>query len=1056
MTGMLVERLIKREYSTEHGTGSFCGTREKLLGEWAGRLVPNPDHLTILDQFHREVSKNPDRVAVRHAGKVLTYRDLDSKAGALAAKMSERGVCRSSVVPVIINNSLELPIAWWSVMKLGAAFVPVDPDWPTQRIQKVIDVISPPITLVTAESGYLELSTASLIVDASELSETVHPPMAVVASSDLIYGFFTSGSTGTPKCALNIHRGIFNRFWFMSKHFGHLGRKVTLQNSKFVFDSSVWQLLWPLTEGGEVVIPEVSGHLDLLRTIDLIEQFGVTMTDFVPSVFNTLTMLLCRSPALTHKLRTLRQLLIGGEAINPKFVSQFRKLMPHVGITNTYGPTEASIGMVFHDIEESDCEQIPLGTPIDNTYLVILDERRRLVEAGTVGEIYIGGVCLGAGYFNDLEKTQAAFVDNPFQEIPGERIYRTGDLGCHRADGKVLFCGRVDGQVKIGGARIELGEIDQELQRYPSVLEAATLSIKRPNGSNMLVAFVTHEGSFQKQELQAHLSQTLPTFMVPHDYVCVPQMPLTANGKLDRRALVRIYAAATSAGRDRIVANADEQKLLHLIGDVLGRENITLDTDFFDAGGDSLQAIGLVIRIEETFGQALDISTIYEFPTVRGLVQQLGGFAVGKNGGAGWKKDATLAASINFVNPTAPIDIRTVFLTGATGFVGAHILAALLEQTHSRVLCGVRAETRGAAQTRLMEALKSYDLWRGDFTERIDVIVVDLGMPGLSLDANALHRLENEVDAIVHAGGMVDLLHDYRHHRRVNVSGTAELLRIAAMGRSKYFHHISTLAIFKPKLAAQIGLIREEPNPAAILMSEDGYGQSKCVAEMLVNEARSRGLLGAIYRIGEVGPSTRTGAANAHSLFHFLLKACALTRSYPTTPIYIGHTSADAVGTLVSQSVTSTAGIGKTLHVFDDKGQPFSHICEGLNRHGMGLSRISDREFVTKLSRAAITGDHELHLFLLLLQRIIKQGRDVAALFSDPRQMFTHESFDELLHCTGLTLPTMTESGLERMAVRYCRIRETNSPAQGEAGGDIRGHDLGFHADELAQCSHPE
>ncbi|MDQ3402550.1 MAG: amino acid adenylation domain-containing protein, partial [Actinomycetota bacterium] len=521
--------------------------RARLLGEFSGRAYPYPTDRTILRLYEDWVVRTPDSPALTFGETTLSYRDLDRRANALAEILRGRGVGLGDFVPLVMRNGLDLPVSIIALMKLGAPFVPIDDLWPAERLAAMIESVRPVAVLHDGAVDAAALpESLRLKVDIDTLGERESADFGVPAGmTDLIYGFYTSGSTGLPKCTLNIHRGLLNRFLYMTRRFGDRSDQVVLQNSRHVFDSSIWQLLWPLTNGAQVVVPHRGGVLDLSVTIDTIHRHGVTMTDFVPSIFNTLVDLLAAEPALVERLASMRTILIGGEEINTGAVQRFRAMLPRVGIINTYGPTEASIGSVFHTVTDADHESIPIGKPIDNTYVVVLDERHDLVAPGTVGEIYIGGDCLGLGYLNDPEKTASVFIDNPFPEIPGDRLYRTGDLGTWRPDAHLVFLGRQDQQIKIGGVRVELSEIELAMQTHPLVREAKVIVRGKADTADtkILIAFLTGDSALTQADARAHARATLPPYLVPKQFVVLDHMPLTPNGKADRKALTAMTMA---------------------------------------------------------------------------------------------------------------------------------------------------------------------------------------------------------------------------------------------------------------------------------------------------------------------------------------------------------------------------------------------------------------------------------------------------------------------------------------------------------------------------------
>ena len=522
--------------------------REQLLSRWSGRSVAYPTDRTILRLFEDRAAARPDRVALIYGDEQLTYGQLDRRANTLAHELRARGILRGGFVPLALDGGLELPLAMIASMKIAAPFVPVDPTGPAERTVRMIETLDATVAVCATSAPIGSLDLCSLEFDALGIDETASPPDGPPAGlDDMVYGFYTSGSTGTPKCALNVHRGLLNRFTYMSRALSDRDDEVVLQNSRPQFDSSLWQLLWPLTTGSTVVIPERTGILDLPATIETIARYGVTMTDFVPSIFNTLVELLHVQPELVGQLASLRRLLIGGEEMTPRTVHAFRALLPAVDTINTFGPTEASIGSVFHHVTDADGDVIPIGRPIDNTYVVIVDERLDLVRPGEIGELCIAGDCLGLGYLGDPDKTRSALVPNPFLEIPGDRLYRTGDLGHHGPDGLIYFVGRRDQQVKISGVRIELSEVEAALLRSPEVIDARVV-VTGDRGSRVLIAFaVTRSPATDSAALVAHARAVLPATMVPRRVVVLDAMPLTPNGKADRRALVAIADSWHSA-----------------------------------------------------------------------------------------------------------------------------------------------------------------------------------------------------------------------------------------------------------------------------------------------------------------------------------------------------------------------------------------------------------------------------------------------------------------------------------------------------------------------------
>jgi amino acid adenylation domain-containing protein len=451
-----------------------------------------------------------------------------------------------------------------------------------------------------------------------------------VEPGDPIYAIYTSGSTGTPKAAVVPHRGITNRFRWMDEYFGAGAAAVVLQTTRHVYDSAVWQLLWPLVNGGRTVLPRSDEDLAAEPLAGLVRAHGVTMTDFVPSVFNFLVPRLVGEGELRRSLASLRAVVVGGEQISTATTHTFLGCFPQVRVVNLYGPTEASIGCICYEVKGAEEGRIPIGRPIHNTQALVLDRRRQPVPVGVPGELYLSGACLGVGYLHDEVRTGEVFVENPFPELGCDRMYRTGDRVRWLPDGNLDFLGRVDEQVKIRGFRIEPGEIETALRAHPAVREAAVVAREDSPGQKRLVAYVapTVAGGLSAAELRDHLSMRLPTYMVPGTFVELERLPLNANGKVDRRALP---APERLRSDEEYVPPRDALELM-MVGaweEVLGTSPVGVRDSFFELGGHSLLAVRLVGRIQKLTGQRLPLASLFTAPTVEGLAAVLRGGAAG-------------------------------------------------------------------------------------------------------------------------------------------------------------------------------------------------------------------------------------------------------------------------------------------------------------------------------------------------------------------------------------------------------------------------------------------
>ena len=1021
---------VRQSVSDRDNAAVLAGTRISPSGEdagtspvpaeaasFAGRAVDYGEFRAVPHLIEDMTGQVPDRVAVCHGGRTLTYRQLDQFANAIALAAAQRGAAKGDRVATLLVNSLEMPAAYLAMMKLGAVFVPLDPGWPAERLRTTLRVLSPRLVLCTdpvqVPAGFRQ---ASLTVDAGATPVHAQRPTIPLHPDDLCYGFFTSGTTGTPKCALNRHGGLANRLQFMTCWFAAadatagIGGDVVLLNSKHTFDSSLWQLMWPLITGGRAVLPEAGEFLDLQRTVDTIAEHQVTTTDFVSSIFNALVAVVDQDQQAQRKLNSLRYLIVGSEEINARAVHRMRAMLPHLKVTNGYGPTETTIGMIFHLVSDADGDRIPIGKPIDNCYVALLGAGGTPVPRGAVGEIAIGGACVGAGYHGDRAATSKAFIPNPFPDrIPGDRLYLSGDHGFLDDQDTIFFSGRTDSQVKIGGIRIELGEIEAAAQRCPGVYQAKALVADR-DGMKSIAVFAAGTDALSSGVLRGHLRRALPRTSVPRYCIVLPSMPLSEGGKVDWRELQVMLDRKLAADAAELEADglaADPRSWLELVlrafKKTLGQPDLTPDADFLDAGGDSLRAVVAMRLVTDESGiPGLCALDLLEHPTARGLAALIAthepSTADAHDEIAQMERDATFSGPRIGLAMGSPREPRTVLVTGATGFVGARLVHDLLAGTDLRILCLARAADDAAAAERVAETLAGRGLWEPRFAGRLEGYAGDLGRPALGLADTAWDHLARNCDLLLHSGALVNLVFGYGAHRAPNVTGTAELLRLAMAHRPVPLHYVSTLAAMHAEAMARDAPM-PEADPSAAAIPVRGYNRSKWVAERYLAQARRQGATITVLRLGEVMPDERNIYPNVRALTHLLLQAIHQLGVYPDAAVRSDYTPAGYVGARVLAAVLDQAVWGKTLHVFHPDSVD---LAEVLATAGAAVTRTSCAEFLTSLRAGADrSGSAELAGLAALLPDPASRDEaglrcELAALLTDNPSLFAKDECRQL------------------------------------------------------------
>jgi amino acid adenylation domain-containing protein len=577
------------------------------------------DGQTVQHAFARQVAEHPDHTAVTAQDGSLTYAELDARANQLAHGLRSLGVTPGSVVGVCVERSTGLAIALLAVLKAGAGYLPLDPGQPTARLTAMLREAGAEIAVTQASLAERlgSLAATSVFLDVPGGFFSGFPataPQIDSSPADTAYVIYTSGSTGQPKGVRVPHRGI-SRLVVDTDFADIRDDDVFLHVAHIAFDASTWEIWGALLNGGCVVMAP-PGDLSPGEIASLVRSHGVTVLFLTTALFHVMT-----EQGLAD-LRGLRYLLTGGEVTSVRHVNRALAELPGTALIHAYGPTENTTFTTCHAVTEPvRGTTIPIGRPIRGTTVHVLGEDMAPVPDGTVGELYTGGLGVADGYLNAAELTAERFVPDPFSATPGERLYRTGDLVSRRPDGALEFHGRADNQVKIRGFRIEPGEIEAALREHRDVSDAVVVPRDRPGSERDLMAAYVSAEVLTTADIRAHLSLTLPQYMLPAAYVRVDRLPLKPNGKVDRAALQEL----SPAGRPELGTEFREPAspiavwLAELLADMLSVDSVGSDDDFFELGGHSLMAARITSEVKAEFGVSIPVLTFYEESTVAGL-----------------------------------------------------------------------------------------------------------------------------------------------------------------------------------------------------------------------------------------------------------------------------------------------------------------------------------------------------------------------------------------------------------------------------------------------------
>ncbi|HXO19008.1 MAG TPA: amino acid adenylation domain-containing protein, partial [Thermoanaerobaculia bacterium] len=584
--------------------------------------------------FEAQASATPNAIAVVAEEGELTYAELDRRAARLADFLRLSGVTIDALVGVAMERSLDMVVALLGILKAGAAYVPIDPGYPQERIAWMLADARVPVLLTQSRLAPLPAPAGTRVVALDVEGPAIYAAAAdtpleevpPVPSSGGAYMIYTSGSTGRPKGVLVPHEGIVNRLLWMQEAYGLAADDRVLQKTPYSFDVSVWEFFWPLLAGARLVMARPGGHQDPAYLVSVIAGQGITTVHFVPSMLR----IFLEQPGV-DLCRSLRRVIASGEALTETLVARYHERLP-APLHNLYGPTEASVDVTaWHCRPEDDLPFVPIGRPIANTTIHLLDADLNLLPVGIPGELHIGGIGLARGYHGRPELTAERFVPDPWADAarPGARLYKTGDLARHLPGGAVEYLGRIDHQVKIRGFRIELGEIESVLAQFPGVRQAAALCrFDGGRGEPRLVAYFVPEPGWgpSAAQLRGYLQSRLPDFMVPAAFVALDALPLTESGKVDRRALPAPALAAPEPDGGGAAASPRtplESLIASVCAEVLGLDEVPLEANFFDLGGNSLSATQVVTLLQEVLPVEIDLRKIFEGPTVAKLAATL-------------------------------------------------------------------------------------------------------------------------------------------------------------------------------------------------------------------------------------------------------------------------------------------------------------------------------------------------------------------------------------------------------------------------------------------------
>ena len=969
--------------------------QQQLLIEFNQTQANYPQDQCIHQRFEEQVRQTPDNPAVAFEAGQLTYAELNSRANQLAHYLQKVGVGPETLVGVFIEPStsdeasltLDIVTTILGVLKAGGAYLPFDTTLPKESLAFRLEDAQTPIVL-TQQSLVAKLPAYSgqvICLDSdSELiaRERSDNPTNEVSGKNLAYVLFTSGSTGRPKGVAIEHRSLHNYLDGILARLDLPPGSSFATFSTFAADLGNTAIFPALCTGGCLHVVSQDKASDAEALAKYFQRYPVDCLKIVPS---HLTALLAASG--TQSILPRRQLILGGEAASWQLIEQIRQQAPNCQIMNHYGPTETTVGVLTYPVNPQSSSHVsktvPLGRPLANTQVYVLDGQLHPVPIGVPGELYIGGAGLAREYLKRSQLTAERFMTNPFTDDVRARLYKTGDLVRYLLDGTIEFLGRTDNQVKIRGFRIELGEIEAVLAQHSGVQQVVVLASENESGHRRLIGYVVprRHHDLNVSELRSFSLNKLPEYMTPSTFILLKALPLTSNGKVDRSALPAPDQARPDLKAQYVAPSTQlEKNLAEIWRELLGLKQVGIHDNFFELGGHSLLITQLLARVRDTFHVDISLRSLFDFPTVGNIAEKIqklqittSSAEVSKEEALNLRAEAVLDPNIQPDGSPYRPDIApsAIFLTGATGFFGAFLLNELLEQTQADIYCLVRSSDIESGRQKLQNTLKSYLLWNESFSTRIIPIIGDLSQPLLGLSEQEFQQIAGQLDVIYHNGALVNFTYPYQALKAANVLGTQEVLRLACQTRVKPVHFISTIGVVTPSDANNYS-VKEDANLDDSKISSSGYTQSKWVAEKLVTIARERGLPVCIYRPGRISGHSQTGVCNPGDHTYRMIKGCIQLGSVPNQNVQLNLSPCDYVSKAIVYLSRQTESLGKAFHLRNQKPLHLNEMVKYIRSLGYPIELVPYDEWRSRLSNHEAFAENALYPLMSIFSETSK------------------------------------------------------------------------------------
>jgi len=935
--------------------------KHKILYEFNDTAVDYPRNKTIVDLFEEQVEKTPDNIAVVFEDQKLTYRELNEKANQLARYLVQNGVKYKDVIGLRMNKSLEMIICIIAIIKTGCCYLPFNMAYPEDRVNYMLEDSNCKILLTLNNSNNIKYSIENLNIDLSNTSiyqGNFDNLNIKISPEDLIYIIYTSGSTGKPKGAMLCHRNVVRLIKNENYLFDFSENDVWTMFHSVAFDFSVWEMYGALLYGGKLILVADDIAKDPKLFLDLLRKEQVTVLNQTPSYFYNLQDV---ELSIEDKDLKVRYIIYGGEALNPLLIKPWKQKYNFTKLINMYGITETTVHVTFKELSKEDLNSSSslIGRPIPTLKTYVLDKFLNLQPYNAIGQLCVAGDGVCVGYLNRPDLNSTKFINNPFNSH--EKIYLSGDNGFLSRSGDLYYEGRIDNQFKLRGFRIELDEIESKILSNPCVSKCIVLPKKVDNKDTQLIAYIVCNKDIATSELKNYIYNLLPTYMIPSHFVKLKSIPLTPNGKADRKKLLSIDIVLDNNVVYIAPRNKFEEDFISVVENCLNISGIGIEHNLLDIGTDSLTLMRISIDLLNK-SYIINIQDIYEYKTIKNISDNLNNLHTSNN------VENTDSIMFNFDETFHQNNklSENILLTGATGFLGSHLLYDIIKNSSANVYCLVRNRNNKTGKERLVKKLNYYFGTELDeyIDSRIKIAEGDITLDRLGLSDDNYNYFANNIDTVIHSAALVSHYGSSSVFKKMNVQGTSNIVDFCTNNNIK-LNYISTISVAGESVDSinESVMFDEHCLYVGQNYSDNIYIKTKFDAERLVlNAIVNKKLNATIYRLGNITArynDFKFQENETDNAFLNRMKSLITLGAFPESYLdrLIDFSPVDYCSRIINKISFDADSNNKIFHIYNNNTLKVCEILDIFKQQGYKFKILSNKDFIKFISSTSSNKD---------------------------------------------------------------------------------------------------